>query len=36
MYSAVKVINYTTIETSIDPRVLPFYHKLYGFQKESL
>ena len=35
-YSAAKTINYTKIETEIEPKVLPFFSKLYDFQKESL
>lgn len=35
-YSVAKTINYSKVETEIEPRVLPFYSKLYDFQKESL
>lgn len=35
-YSVVKTLKYSELQTSIEPRVLPFYYKLYDFQKKSL
>ena len=35
-YSAAKTINYTKIQTEIQPKYLSFFSKLYDFQKESL